>query len=65
MSEHSDPREQADASAEQDLELKDLAVQGENADQVRGGQPAAPPPKPAPKGVFEVQDYGFDIEQVL
>ena len=62
MSEHSDPREQGEASAEQDLELNDLAVQNEHADQIRGGEAAktTPPPPPKSKGLFEVTDWGFD-----
>ena len=62
MSEHSDPREQVDASAEQDLELNDLAVQNEQADQIRGGEAAktTPPPPPKSKGLFEVTDWSFD-----
>ena len=49
MSEQSDPREQVEASPEQDVELKDLGVGNEEADQVRGGKDAAPAPKPTPK----------------
>lgn len=64
MSEQSGSREQAEASAEQELELKDLAVQNAEADQVRGGGTTTPTTttKPAPKGAFEVKDFGFSVE---
>jgi hypothetical protein len=59
MSEQSEPREQAEANAEQEeLELKDLAAQTEEADQVRGGGTT----KPASKGAFEVTDFGFGVD---
>ena len=59
MSEHVDPREQAEASAQQDLEPKDLEPKdlepkSQEADQVRGGQ--------GTNKSFEIKDFSFGVE---
>ena len=59
MSEHADSHERVEAIAEQ-LELSDLAVQNEEADQVRGGQATAPAPQPPPRPAFEIKDWSFN-----
>lgn len=59
MSEQNDPREQVEASAEQDLEPKDLGIRSEEAEQVRGGGQGAV--ESTPKKAFEVTDYGFGV----
>ena len=44
----------------------DRALTENELDAVAGGaDKKAPPPKQPTKGIFEISDYSFDIEQIL